>query len=322
MKLRHVGLGLLVVCGLVSGAAAQPHRVQAAGGCPTVLHAPLVNVVRGQPAVITATVDCPTGTVGDVILQVRVTDLGKPTPIPMTSAGGGVYKATVPLSMLQGLVRFWYFIDARGTNADGDESTAQTRWYPVNIIQHGEAGQGGGGAGAGAGGGSGGGGGNTLLWVAGGAAVVGGAVIVENNNDDGGSGGDGGGNGGGTPADSPDGNGNGDENGDEPCVNTGFEQAFLTDREFCFGGSPFRIFVCGTCPDSTIVVTATWGDSVVLTNVQELPCPPSKVPTVLLEKPDDYFPDGPNSETISVFVNGTLIQSFSWPSVDEYQNCL
>lgn len=294
--------------------AAKPERVTAEGGCPSISHVPVVSVLRGTPAIITATVECQTGELGEVLLQIRLTDAGKPSPISMNGEGNGLYRATVPVSMVQGVTRFWYYVDVKGKNAAGDDTTAQTRWHPVNIIEHGETDNGGGGPGGRAG----------LYLLAGGAAAVGGALIIEHNNNDGS-----GNNKNGTGETPPPSTSSSDENksseessdDDSPCKTTGAEQASIDNTSPCYESGDIRVFVCGNCPDADITAIASWGAARHASNVPKRNCALNNQPVLLLPKPD-YFPEGPGSETISIFVNGDLIQQFSWPSTDDYYNCL
>jgi hypothetical protein len=117
MKLTHTLCVWSAACALACPSvllAVEPEKVSAPGGCPTVTHVPVVSVLRGTPAVITAKVECPEGDVVKVTLYVRLTDLGKPSPVSMTGEGNAVYKAIIPVSMVHGVSRFWYYIDAQG----------------------------------------------------------------------------------------------------------------------------------------------------------------------------------------------------------------
>lgn len=179
MKMIHLARFLLAV-GLVAGArgasAAEPEKVSAPGGCPTVTHIPIVSVVRGTPAVITAKVECPTGEVVEVTLYVRLTDAGKPSPLGMQGQGDALYKAVVPVSMVQGVSRFWYYIDTKGMGDEeqGDPGVAQTRWHPVNIIEHGELSEGAAGGGK-----------KAVLWLLAAGGAGGAYAVYDHNNDDG-----------------------------------------------------------------------------------------------------------------------------------------
>ena len=309
-----LGLVSLLLGGALSGAmAADTERVSAPGGCPSVVHIPLVNVMRGTPAGIKVNVDCPVGEVTEVILQVRLTDLGKPTPIPMTGEGNGVYSATVPVSMVQGIARFWYYIDARGKGVAGEPTSVQTGWKPVNIIDPVEVEK------------AGGGGNKAAYFVAGGVAVVAGALVIDNNS----GGGSGGGNNGSGPA--PTGNGGGgngggdggDDSGDAPeedCTRTSFEKASLGGTSPCGESAGIEVYVCNNCPDATISAVTSWGVVRQAINQPTRSCGDTQ--QVLLLPFPDGFPNGPESETIRVFVNGELIQTFLWPSSADYFNCL
>ena len=318
-------VGLAVVCALLianPSRGADPDRVEGKGGCPTILHTPVVSVVRGTPAVIPANITCENGELTEVLLQVRVTDAGKPTPMKMAGDGNGLYKATVPLSMIQGLTRFWYYIDVRGKKR-GDDTTVQTRWYPVNIIEHGEMSDGGGTAGAG--GAEEGGalaGKKGLLWLAGGAAVVAGGFAWEDHVNDTGSGG-------GPPP--PPTNAPPQEKKEEkkkdddnnntppPCITTGNEQVSLDNTSPC-GEFDIQVFICGNCTNATFRATTTWGVDVSVAAQPAIACPPQSA--VLSFARPESFPTGPGAHTINVYANGALIGSFPWPSEDEYFDCL
>ncbi len=324
MKLYPVLLCWVLVWGLApAGMAADPVRVEAKGGCPSILHTPTVSVMRGTPAVITAKIECPAGSLTDVLLQLRITDAGKPTPIQMSGDGGGAYQAVVPVSMIQGLTRFWYYIDAKGRKG-GEDTVAQTVWSPVNIIEHAEM-SGSGGAAAGGSGGEGGGaalgGKKGLLWLARGAALVGGGVLLENHND--------GGSGGGSPpapTNSPPPRRDDDDDDDEdkpspapPCVTTGGESFDLDSTSPC-ETIDINVYACGHCTNATIRVTTTWGADVSSSPQPARSCP-TEIVTLTVPKPIG-FPAGVGVETISVYANGVLIGSVPWPNETEYFDCL
>ncbi|HMP77099.1 MAG TPA: hypothetical protein PKE12_12460 [Kiritimatiellia bacterium] len=304
------GLGLMCVSASLAWAA-ESEIVSAPGGCPAIEHVPVVNVVRGTPAVITAKVVCPGGELSEVLLQVRLTDLGKPSPMAMTGDGDGIYSATVPVSMVQGLTRFWYYIDARGRDASGAPTSVETTWKPVNIVQHGNVKEG-----------ASGGIGKKAGWIAaGGAAVVAAALIVDNNSG-GGSGGGGGGGDANLPPVNPAGGGGGGSSDSpaEGCTRTYLEQVSLGNTSPCSESSGIDVYVCNNCPDATISAVTSWG--VVRTFQPKLPrsCGNSE-PVFTLPYPEG-FPEAPESETIRVFINGQLIRQFAWPGIDEYYNCL
>ena len=252
----------------------------------------------------------------------RVTDLDQPTAIKMTGKGDGLYQATVPVLLVQGITRFWYYIDTKGRTATGEESILQTGWKPVNIIQHGALEKGAAAAAGAAGGTSGGGGGNAGLYlIAGAVAVAGGVAIAENNS--GSSGGRSGGKGEVDPLGDPPGGGGGKKNvGSKPppCKLSGNESANLFDTSPCGGFDSMKVAVCGFCPKASVSVVASWGPVRQRTFDQAIPCAAPNPPVFSLPFPDG-FPSGPEVETISVIVNGVLIRLFRWPSVDEYYDC-
>lgn len=299
-----VGVCFVLFAASVSARAAEAEKWVAEGGCPVIEHVPLAQVLRGTPAVITAKIECPGGQLTEVLLQIRLIDGGQSTSqIKMTGKGDGMYQATVPVSLVRGIARFWYYIDTKGRTASGEESILQTGWKPVNIIDHGSLESGGRKAG--------------WYWLAGGAALVGGAIAIENNNDSGGGGSES------PPPPNPSGGGPTSSTGSTPppCTLSGAEAAALSGNTSpCFGGPDLDIAVCGTCPGAVVRVIASWGAVRQRTFQNEIPCDPSQVPVIKLPKPD--FPSGPESETISVLVNGVLIQQFRWPSETEYFDCL
>lgn len=309
MKIFSHAFCSILLLGVASAVAEELEQVSSVRGCPSIVHAPLVSVMRGSPAVITATVSCPTGEVVKVLLQVRLTDLGKPTPIPMVGEANGLYKATVSVTLLQGLPRFWYYIDASGTDAESEVATAQTKWHPVNII---DSSQGSEQSGSSLGK-------KALYWILGGAAVLGGAAIIEHNSDSGGDPGDDA-----SSSAPPPGGSDGSRSssqGNSTCELTGNEDAIISNTEVCFGSSDIDLFYCGICPDAVVTVVTSWGVVRQLKDAPPYPCPPINAVPIQLPKPD-FFPEGPQSETINVFVNGTLIKQFKWPSASEYYICL
>lgn len=100
-------------------------------GCPRIVHAPVTTVVRGIPAQILAHIDCADAPVPQGNLYVKFSLIGKPAPIRMRAAGNTAFEGLVPVSMLQGISRFWYYVE--GVSKDG--VTNQTPWYPVRVIQ-------------------------------------------------------------------------------------------------------------------------------------------------------------------------------------------
>ncbi len=328
-------------------------RVTAEGGCPDLNHDPILAVYRGTPAEISATIECPVGTLGKVYLQVRLTDVGKPVEIEMRKGVNDAYEAKVPASMIAGLPRFWYYVDARGTNEDGEETMAQTRWHAVSILdpivaadlsQPPKV--------AAAEGGS----GSAFGWFIGGAAAVGAGFVIDHNQsgyhaagersapDDTASGGRrrmvldrnghsadspapsvspppppaGGGGGGGPPSPPP------------PCGLTGLENAALGNTSACSGSGNLNVIVCGYCSGAEITVETSWGPSGNMTTSRRggrgrtglAPddCNPGAPPLFSLPKPSPR-PTDPEVETISIYVNGTLIKQFQWPSAADLSGC-
>jgi len=325
-------------------------RVTAEGGCPDLIHEPVSAVYRGTPAEITATVECPTGTLGKVFLQVRLTEVGKPVELEMTKGVDDVYSVTVPASMFAGLARFWYYVDARGSDSDGEDTMAQTRWHAVLVLDPIAAG-----------------GmdspppapassyGKAFGWFVGGAAAVGAAFIIEHNSGNYHSPG--------APQQDPSDNGTGSGDQDEddqddrnrsrrnrnsapstpdpisspggggegPCSVTGNEQVSLGETSPC-SETAIQVFICGHCVGATLRVETSWGPSsevVGLTrrsnrnrNANETaPCSPTLPPVFYLPKP--YLdPIVAGSQTISVYANGQLIGQFLWPSSADVAECI
>ncbi len=300
-------------------AEAGPEKVSAPDGCPTITHVPLVTVVRGDPATVVAKIECATGTVLDVKVYVRVLDAGKPSPIEMTKNSDGLYQAVIPISLIRGINRFWYYLDARGktTPDQAEEGVAQTRWYPVTIVD-----------GATEGGGSGGAAGSkkALYWLLGGAGAVGGAVLWENHNDDG-------------PdhqkpppmANNPPPSNNSNNNDDDeeeedddpappvtpPCIPTG--DASASSASACDTNSPIAVYACSSCPDSLIEISASWGPVVVVNNYNG-GCVAEPDPAGYLPQPPNVPSISEGQFTITVRANGQLLGSIPWPD-NGYFDC-
>lgn len=302
----------MLAAGVFSARAAE-EVVSGPGGCPNLKHVPLGTVVRGQPAAISALVECGGGTVEQVTLFVRLTDLGKPTATAMSGDGAGLHKSVVPVSLVRGVSRFWYYIEAKAKNAAGDEEIIQTKWYPVNILDGADAGGGGGGGGHGA------------LWALGAAGVAGaGYLIYDHNNDD-----DDNDNNGapGNPPAPPTGGGSGggdDEDGDETdespeCRINGFETAAVADGTACDDEADVRIWVCNTCPDAIIEAVGSWGVNSIETGYNNLGCKQSGPPALTLPPPP-FGVEFEGQYTVSVLVNGEVIKVVPWPG-DSYYDC-
>jgi len=166
-----------VVTGLVtSGAAGEAEVTESPTGCPLIRHAPLTTVVRGDPATVVAQIECPNGLIEKSSVHVKVTELGRPFPIAMKPVEPpGTYQATVPVSLLKGVARFWYYVEGVSMGAQ----RTQTHWYPVRIIDaHASSGAAGGLGSSPAAAAASEGGKGTLLWIAGGTVLVGGAAVA------------------------------------------------------------------------------------------------------------------------------------------------
>lgn len=97
-----------------------------------------MTVVRGMPAVFAAKIECPGGQLTEVLLQIRLMDgRQSSSQIEMTGNGDGVYQATIPISLGEGIPCFWCYIDPRGQTASGEERVLQTGWKPADNIDHG-----------------------------------------------------------------------------------------------------------------------------------------------------------------------------------------
>ena len=279
-------------------------------GAPTIKHAPVTTVVRGQPAHIAADISAmPGATITSVVTFVRLTDVGTPVRYPMSrGSGDGMFATDIPVSLIRGVMRFWYHVHAE----DSSGRIADTPWYPVNIVDGGELGGKAGGAGG---------------WftarnaaIVGGVALVGGGAALLLDDDDDGDGDDQGG--GSTPPATnspPRNNDKNDDKDDEDdhetptiCVVTGAERVTLvsgSDDPFDLG-SPFQFIICGTCSNASIRVVGSWGEETTVAPFNNPACSPdSPVP---LNKPAST-PYTADSETIQIFSNGTLIHTMTWP---------
>lgn len=313
----------LAVCALavaqfatISPAAENPDDL--AGQGPGISHVPVFTVARGQPVVIGATVTEKKAPVAKAVLYVKLFEVQKPIEYPMQAGESNLWQATIPGQVLLPVDHFWYHIEATDTLG----AFTDTAWQPVNIV---DALAKAGAAAAAAKGGSGGGIGGAAPWIIGGALVLGGGyAIYENNNDDG--------SGSKSPEPGPaspptkkkstSSNGGGDDTSPPPpppCILTGGEQAFYDNlNPFEKFSTPIEIVVCGTCTNATVTAVGSWGEVDQITGYTNPRCVmgnPSL--TLFLNKPESP-PDVPESETISVFSNGQLIDSIPWPSSDFY----
>ncbi|HMP74942.1 MAG TPA: hypothetical protein PKE12_01480 [Kiritimatiellia bacterium] len=319
---------LFSLCVQMARADQPPERFDAVDACPSISHVPILVVTRGVPAPVAAQIDCPTGGVIEVNVFVRPGDIGPITNITATGEDGGVYQATIPFSMIQGVDRFWYFIDATATNLAGQQVYLQSRWFPVQVIDShaamllplDRAG-----------------GGGQSTWLAAGVAIAGGALAFSSY--DGGSSGpsaSGPTAGVSPPGTSPPGGGGGGRSGrgrgavlyhlwqqsggespggEETCNGvTGGEQVSLGNAWTCEEG-PIEIYVCGACPGASIRVTTSWGVDTTVPNVPFDACPTG--PTPALTIPKNLEPGEPLSATITVYANGGVIAVIGWPLLDE-----
>ena len=309
-----LGLGLAIT------GYASPEKASAPDGCPTITHVPLVTVVRGDPAVVAAKIECATGSVLDVTIYVRLLDAGKPTPVKMTGKGDGTYEAVVPVSMIRGISRFWYYIDARGktTPEQAEEGVAQTRWYPVTILDAANLESGAGGSH------------KAAYWLLGAAGAVGGAVLWENHNDNGH---------GGTPPppavvpppsqtqddEDDDQEESSDEQEDDTpevpaCIPTG--SGSLTTASACDTNTPIGIYACVSCPDAVLEASGSWGGSASQTVYNNEGCSQLGAPALQLSQPPGAgLSTLPGDYTITIRANGQVIATLPWPD-GSYRNCL
>jgi hypothetical protein len=295
------------VCALAvrAGAADDPEVAGGKDGAPTIRHAPVHTVVRGQPLSVAASMRGGSGPVTGATLVVKLTVLGKPTGFPMTPTAEGQFAGSAPVTFVEGVDRVWYYLEARA--ADG--KVTQSKWLPVDIVDALRKGaEAGAGAAAmeGGGGGAGGLGGKALLA---GGLIAGGAVaaILIAGDDDGDDEDSGGGE---LPATA----------GAPPLPVTGKESVALANTSPCFGGPYLEIRVCGTADGALIRAEGSWGASMQRGGYDGEGCLPQSPPALILAKPDG-FPNAPGSETIRIYANGVPIATLSWPSADEWNNC-
>ncbi len=321
MKLYRVWICALIVSCIAGVSGARAEDVVGGKECPQLVHQAISTAIRGVPVELFATVTCPEGSVDEVLLQIRVTDAGKPKSFKMKPGRDGSYSATVPLPLIKGLARFWYYIDARGKNADGEPVVAQTIWHVVTITDPANLSQGGAG------------GAEPqrvpFYWFAGGAAAVGAGFAISHENrghsdasaqkndssqsqastrhdnaqhssrsksSQNSSGGGGGGGG---------------------CVTTGSETIGLSFSSPCVGQEEIVIAISGFCPGANFTVSSTWGESASLANAA------GPTATLNLLKPMPPGPPHPpaNSETVTIRENGVVIHSFGWPIPAELALC-
>lgn len=281
---------------------------------PIIAHVPVTTVLRGQPADITATITPQSGSITSAVTQIKLTLVGKPISFPMNPGTGDVFKVLIPVSAIEGISEFWYFIHSYDSNGH----MADTIWHRVRII---EAGADSGAVGAGFL--------NTKTAVIGGGLLLAGGITaaVIAHNDDNGGGSDSGSGGSTTPPPtqkkmSP-GRSSGNNNdhdspsppatNEPPCILTGNERVRYENLDPYFSSSPIGVVICGTCPDATISASATWGASDSQSNFNNPTCNLDNSSLKLfLSKPDGTPPC--ESQTISVYSNGQLIDTITWPS--------
>lgn len=321
-------LGAVSVAFWAGSVIADPVAVSSPDGCPSVVHAPLVTVVRGTPAVITAKIGCETGTVREAHVFVRLADVGKPISFEMKPTGSGLFETTLPVSIFEGITRFWYYLDARGRLDEGqpEDGIVQTGWYPVTVVDVAAPTHGGGAAGEESASRR-----RAVLWVLGGAAAAAGAVVVEHNQHSHHSSA--------KPASSDEPvvvqkppssheNDEQDEPADQapsqspvptpgPCVLTGAETVDFQNTTTC-NNRDIEIRVCNTCDKATIEVSANWGASDQATGYSGQSCSPSAPPALTIPKTGHYTP---NLFTITVRANGQTIASVPWPAPADLLGC-
>jgi len=319
---------LIVALGVFGNARAEESPgslAEAVKDSPIIQHVPITSTVRGAPVNISAIINAAAGsTITSAVVLVRVTDVGTPMSVPMSGEKGedNSYAASLPVAMFEQVQVFWYAIDVR----DDFSRIGGTVWYRVVILNPIE--QGGGSAKAG------------LTWkqggaIAGGVALIAGAAVaLEHYNDDGGSS-----KSGDIPPPSPppppppaNNNNNGGNvtppppppTNPPPCVLTGNESASYENMTlYCDeveSGEDILILICFTCTNASISASATWGASDVITSFSNTSCSPT-VPKLQLAKPAPNGFINPGDYTISVFVNGNLIDIQPWPPLSD-QDCL
>ena len=174
IQLRFAACGILLACSQISLGDS------VTTDCPRIVHGPVSTVVRGVPADIFAHIDCPDEEpIARSAIYVKLSIAGKPAPIKMRPAGGTAFEALVPVSMLHGVSRFWYYVE--GVSKGGE--TNQTPWFSVRVIDAANSA----GAAAAATEASSAWWANPYVWGAGALVVGGGAVIAANDSGGGGS---------------------------------------------------------------------------------------------------------------------------------------
>lgn len=297
----------------VSDAFAQePEIVSAIDGCPTMTHVPVVGVPRGVPVLLEAMVECDGGSLSEVVLQVRLTDVGKPKAVEMKGEGNGLYEAAVPVSMIEGIPRFWYYIDVNGMTAQGEQTRVQTSWHAVDILdptRSEERGR----ASAAKGG---------YYWLAGGAAVLGGTFAVHKNEHSHGEQL--------TPTAAPATSGTSDSGGvssspNPPSPPSGgappppspLPSACVSTPLVSFGNSSpcatgdLAVYVCGVCAGAGISVLTSWGEQASSVVTLENTCDVDDPIWLPIGKPSLTEIEAPESEWIQVWIGSDLVTQIS-----------
>lgn len=336
---------LSVLLSAAGVSAEEKEIVSAIDGCPTITHPPIFEVLRGVPVVIEATVECEIGTLKEVLLQLRLTDLGKPKSFKMKDEGNGRYKANIPVSMIEGLPRFWYYIDANGVSTNGEPTRAQTSWHVVHILDPIRPG------------------GAALFpttksgfyWLAGGVAALGGALVIDNNTHNHNA----------QPAGAQVSSDSQNEGASSPQrsrapLSPSSEEPLqasspsspptpsscdLTPDVSFARTSPcdsadLEVYVCGVCPGAGISVLTSWGEHDSALVSSEVVCDVNSPVKLTVAKPEDDsgevggFVSGrgrsrglqaalsPESEWIQVWVGSDLVEQIVWPSSAEYYDCI
>ena len=278
-------------------------------------HAPVTSAIRGVPVHITATIETVTGsTVTSAVVLVRLTDAGTPIRTTMGRSGDGVYTAILPVSMFRSVSVFWYALDAR--NDQGQ--VGGTPWIRVVIadplLQDSAAG-----AAAFMDG-------KTAGLIGAGLLVAGGTVAIIANQDDDDK------NDGGEPAPvndppppknnptPPPSSGGGSEPPDLSgltnfiCQVTGNESATYENLSRCESTDDILILVCRTCLNANIQAQSSWGEVSSIAEYSNVGCNTGS-PRLRLPKPRG-FPT-PGTESITVTVNGVVIDTVVWPPLSD-----
>jgi hypothetical protein len=115
--------GVLALCAGILRAESDVNRP------PVIKHEPVRAAAAGQSISIRASVTDDAGAVKDVRLLYSTSRDAAPFKAAMQSTGAGVYVGTLPGSVLSGLDRLSYYIEA----TDDQDLTSETPWYTVNL---------------------------------------------------------------------------------------------------------------------------------------------------------------------------------------------